>query len=65
MASLDEEPSQPAEEMVILVSKEGHEFFVAKEAAMASGIIRTMLTGPGKEPADFMWSEVKTERFGG
>ena len=34
-------------EMIKLVSKEGHEFSVEKQAAMVSNTIKSMLTGPG------------------
>ena len=40
-----EEP--PKKEMIKLVSKEGHEFTVEKQAAMVSNTIKSMLTGPG------------------
>ena len=33
--------------MIKLVSKEGHEFSVEKQAAMVSNTIKSMLTGPG------------------
>jgi len=46
--SLDEEPQAGIQkDLVKLISKEGHEFICAKECVMASGTIRTILTGPG------------------
>ncbi len=50
MASLDDETERefdPNKEMVRLISKEGHEFIASRECCMASGTIRTLLTGPG------------------
>lgn len=44
-----------ADTMVKLVSKEGHEFFVPRAAALASGTIRAMLLGPGQ------WKETAAE----
>eukprot|EP01047_Picozoa_sp_COSAG01_P006328 COSAG01_NODE_228_length_21104_cov_210.303832_34_plen_88_part_00 len=37
----------PKKEMIKLISKEGHEFSVEKQAAMVSNTIKNMLTGPG------------------
>lgn len=34
-------------DMVKLISAEGHEFFVDRKAAMVSGTIKSMLSGPG------------------
>ena len=45
-AMAEEEPEKP-KEMIKLVSKEGHEFSVEKQAAMVSNTIKSMLTGPG------------------
>lgn len=39
----DEEGS----DMVKLISAEGHEFIVDKKAAIVSGTIKSMLSGPG------------------
>lgn len=53
---LDEEEEPDIFDLwVKLISKEGHSFIVDKECCMASGTIRTMLTGPG------VWRET----FGG
>jgi hypothetical protein len=38
-------------EMIKLVSAEGYEFGVDKRAAMVSGTIKSMLTGPGEFPS--------------
>jgi hypothetical protein len=38
-------------EMIKLISKEGHEFTVEKQAAMVSNTIKSMLTGPGALPS--------------
>lgn len=37
------------EETVKLVSAEGHEFIIDKNAAMVSGTIKSMLSGPGMQ----------------
>ena len=42
-----EEEAEKPKEMIKLVSKEGHEFSVEKQAAMVSNTIKSMLTGPG------------------
>ncbi len=42
-----EEEEEKPKEMIKLVSKEGHEFSVEKQAAMVSNTIKSMLTGPG------------------
>ena len=42
-----EEEAEKPKEMLKLVSKEGHEFSVEKQAAMVSNTIKSMLTGPG------------------
>ena len=42
-----EEEAEKPKEMIKLVSKEGHEFSVEKQAAMVSNPIKSMLTGPG------------------
>jgi transcription elongation factor B subunit 1 len=47
---LDAVESPP--EMIKLVSAEGDEFWVDKRAAMVSGTIKSMLTGPGECPAE-------------
>jgi transcription elongation factor B subunit 1 len=39
---------ETAPETVKLVSAEGHEFIVDKKAAMVSGTIKSMLSGPGE-----------------
>ena len=46
VAMAEEEAERP-KEMIKLVSKEGHEFSVEKQAAMVSNTIKSMLTGPG------------------
>ena len=44
--SLDEDDApNPLSGLVKLVSKEGSEFIISRECAMASGTIRAMLTG--------------------
>ncbi len=43
----EEEAAENPKEMIKLVSKEGHEFSVEKQAAMVSNTIKSMLTGPG------------------
>ncbi len=43
----DETDMPPRQELVKLISKEGHEFIVDRDAVLASGTIRTLLTGPG------------------
>merc|ERR1712196_645011 len=43
MAEGEEEPRQ----LVKLISAEGHEFIIQREAAMASGTIKNMLSAPG------------------
>ena len=39
-----------AKEYITLVSAEGHEFQVEKQAAMVSNTIKSMLTGEGARP---------------
>mmetsp|Transcript_29990 Transcript_29990/g.41864 ORF Transcript_29990/g.41864 Transcript_29990/m.41864 type:complete len:116 (-) Transcript_29990:328-675(-) len=57
MASLDEEEAgvdtEVFKDYVKLISKEGHEFVASKECCLASGTIRTLLTGPG------LWKETE------
>jgi|EP01049_Picozoa_sp_SAG25_P010133 hypothetical protein len=43
----EEAEELPKKEMIKLISKEGHEFSVEKQAAMVSNTIKNMLTGPG------------------
>ena len=45
--AMAEEAEEKPKEMIKLVSKEGHEFSVEKQAAMVSNTIKSMLTGPG------------------
>jgi len=47
MSLEEEEVVNPLADMVKLISKEGDEFIISRQAAMASGTIRAMLTGPG------------------
>jgi len=47
MASLDDEEVVPETKYIKLVSKEGHEFVADRAVCMASGTIRTLITGPG------------------
>jgi len=47
-----EDPSKQAEpDTVKLISADGHEFIVDRKAAMISGTIKSMLTGPGMHRA--------------
>ena len=42
---------EPRQEMIKLVTMEGHVFMVEKQAAMVSNTIKSMLTGPGESPS--------------
>eukprot|EP01052_Picozoa_sp_SAG31_P001791 SAG31_NODE_60_length_29419_cov_39.876398_15_plen_110_part_00 len=44
-------PAPQPKEYITLVSAEGHEFQVEKQAAMVSNTIKNMLTGEGKPPS--------------
>lgn len=46
MSLEEEEVIDPLSNFVKLISKEGHEFLISRECAMASGTIRAMLLGP-------------------
>src|SRR5690349_1414685 len=48
MSLEEEEVPSPLSGLVKLISSEGHEFIISREAAMASGTIRAMLEGPGQ-----------------
>jgi len=41
------------EETVKLISADGHQFVVDRKAALVSGTIKSMLSGPGMSPWDF------------
>jgi len=41
------------EETVKLISADGHQFVVDRKAALVSGTIKSMLSGPGMSPGDF------------
>ncbi|PRP86438.1 hypothetical protein PROFUN_05357 [Planoprotostelium fungivorum] len=41
------EENKATPETVKLISHEGHEFIIDKKAAMVSGLIKSMLSGPG------------------
>ena len=44
------------EETVKLISAEGHEFIIDKNAAMVSGTIKSMLSGPGMQYLFFFFN---------
>lgn len=48
--SLDDSITEPTllSKYIKLVSNDGHSFLVSRSAALASGTIRAMLTGPGR-----------------
>jgi hypothetical protein len=55
MSLEEEEVVNPLANLVKLISAEGAEFIISKDAAMCSGTIRAMLAGPGQR-----WSETRS-----
>jgi len=45
-----EDAPSTEQQTVKLISADGHEFIIDRKAAMVSGTIKSMLSGPGKDP---------------